>query len=115
MCTETKKPHVHAELIKAWADGAEIQCYWIAHGWLKCPSPSWREDRQFRIKPEPKPDVVSFCHVRGTDTWRRPEIHITSAHNWNETQKPTYCYPANVKFIFDGETGKLKAVSLIKE
>jgi hypothetical protein len=58
------KPHKHAELIKAWADGAEIEqryvletCnletkewhrfddYWENYGW------------EYRIKPEPKPEI----------------------------------------------------------
>jgi hypothetical protein len=46
------KPHKHAEIIKAWADGAEIQYY--EHGWLDCTDcPIWQVDVEYRIKPEP--------------------------------------------------------------
>jgi hypothetical protein len=47
-------PHKHAELIKAWADGAYVQWYdessqtWIdAHE-----SPSFDKQKEWRIKPE---------------------------------------------------------------
>ncbi len=45
-------PHKHAELIKAWADGATIQ---IKHhesgGWIDTDSPQWG-DLLYRVKPE---------------------------------------------------------------
>jgi hypothetical protein len=37
-----KTPHVHAELIKAWADGAEIEAYQGAGLWKYVPTPVWR-------------------------------------------------------------------------
>ena len=53
-----KTPHIHAEIIKAWADGYEIE-YLTSYGaWLPTHRPSWCEDTEYRIKPEPKPDVV---------------------------------------------------------
>lgn len=58
MCETTcpsKKPHPHAALIKAWADGAEIQA--LSPNlvvWETIRTPLWRADRVYRIKPEPK-------------------------------------------------------------
>ncbi len=53
-----KKPHVHAELIKAWADGAEIQfrrgIHWYDVQPIGC-QPLWGESTEYRIKPEEKP------------------------------------------------------------
>ena len=51
--------HKHAELIKAWADGAEIQQYMISlDGWEDCTyDPSWNANKMYRIKPEPKPEL----------------------------------------------------------
>lgn len=49
-------PHVHAELIKAWADGAEIQ-YWsvaVTSKWVSIKNPSWAPRFKYRIKPSPK-------------------------------------------------------------
>lgn len=60
------KPHKHAELIKAWADGAEIECLdeesgiWSGFG---SHSPMWYEFTQYRIKPEENKSVVRWLWV----------------------------------------------------
>lgn len=60
------KPHKHAELIKAWADGAEIECLdehsgvWAAPGGE---APSWYKNLKYRIKPEEKKPVVRWLWV----------------------------------------------------
>lgn len=49
---EGKKPHKHAETIKAWADGAKIE--WRVHGsqtWEEINDPSFSSNFQYRIKP----------------------------------------------------------------
>ena len=50
-----KKPHKHAELIKAWADGAVIQLS-CDDEWLDCHCnlPKWKEGNAYRVKPEEK-------------------------------------------------------------
>jgi hypothetical protein len=47
------KPHKHAEVIKAWADGAEIECRRNKHlAWVSAPShPAWLLDVEYRVKP----------------------------------------------------------------
>lgn len=46
------KPHKHAALIKAWADGAQIQNrHSLRDGWLDIPNPGWYADEEYRIKP----------------------------------------------------------------
>lgn len=45
----SKQPRPHAELIKAWADGAEIQVKG-AGMWLPASSPTWDADLEYRIK-----------------------------------------------------------------
>lgn len=47
------KPHIHCEMIKAWADGAEIEVY-SRDGWEVVEMPSWFLDAEYRIKPEHK-------------------------------------------------------------
>jgi hypothetical protein len=49
---EYRKPHIHAELIKAWADGAEIE---VQHKtvWLPATCPTWQVETKYRVKPEP--------------------------------------------------------------
>ena len=97
------KPHKHAELIKAWADGAEIQWYDSSpreHCWKDCPEYfDWGATCQFRIKPEPKPDVVYETNIKYDFAW-----------NWVNT---TCGGLSNLKLTFDGETGKLKSAEVL--
>lgn len=45
--------HVHSDLIKVWADGAEIQFRSrIVPNWTNTGNPSWRPDFEYRIKPQ---------------------------------------------------------------
>lgn len=43
--------HKHADLIHAWADGAEIQ-FKGAEGWFYAQNPTWDGDTEYRIKPK---------------------------------------------------------------
>ena len=89
-----KTPHKHAELIKAWADGSDIEFLTISGTWLDCnPGPEWDKDMKYRIKPEP--DVVETYWVESTSLV------------WDVERKH------NLKLVFDGETGKLKAAEVL--
>ena len=45
-------PHKHCEVIKAWADGKEIQAKSTVDGsWINCYSPTFANDAEYRIKP----------------------------------------------------------------
>lgn len=50
------KPHKHAELIKAWADGAEIECRspYTNYKWGSTTAPLWLPSYEYRVKPQPK-------------------------------------------------------------
>ena len=99
--------HKHAELIKAWADGAEIEQrnyddYGGYFDWFFTTSPNWNnQDSEFRIKPEPKPDVVRYGCISSPNV---EEINLTSCP----------CDFDNLKFTWDGETEKLKSAEVIK-
>lgn len=57
------KPHKHADLIHAWADGAEIEYLHEGVWWLTT-TPQWHEDTQFRIKPKEKEiNAIYGCHI----------------------------------------------------
>ncbi len=105
--------HFHHDLIIAWAKGAEIQFKTARGKWVDLQQPTWIPDVEFRIKPEPKPDVVTYASVKGECAHRRPVILSSASTNWSSGEGPAYTNPVNVKFTFDGETGKLKAVELI--
>ena len=60
------KPHKHAELIKQWADGAEIECYCrFTSRWFYKPNPNWSESLEYRVKPKvkwtPKYRLITAC------------------------------------------------------
>ena len=100
--------HKHAKLIKAWADGAEIQFREYEGKWndfepngYAC----WHQNMEYRIKPEPKPDVVAFSRVFHIDT----EQNYTFVSN----ASTTFFDFCNLKLTFDGETGKLKSAEVI--
>ena len=95
------KPHKHAELIKAWADGAEIE--WkckLTNNWLRFDEQDhfWDEEHEYRIKPEPKPDIVQYLRV-----WNG---------NWREVPED-YSREANLKLTFDSETGAPKSAEVL--
>ena len=58
------KPHKHAELIKAWADGAEIQVKACNVVWEDREHPVWSTNREYRIKPEEKQPVVRWLWAK---------------------------------------------------
>jgi len=43
--------HKHADLIHAWADGAEIEWLSGTDGWMTAPTPHFKEEIQYRLKP----------------------------------------------------------------
>ena len=97
-----KTPHVHAELIKAWADGAEIQRL-ISQDWQDCITPVWVPDNEYRIKPEPKPDFVYYV------------THDASGAHTSELFGSVRrdLALASLKLTFDGETLKLKSAEVL--
>ena len=93
-----KQPHKHADIIKAWADGEEIEFFSDYHGEWRAigANPQWFESISFRIKPEPKPDLRLFYFVCDHVVQCSSVIHIH-----------------NLILTFDGETGKLKSAEVL--
>ena len=93
--------HKHADLICAWAGGAEIQIYVSESGeWVDICNPIWLGSEKFRIKPEPKPDVVVQYYADNT--------------NYAVYQASYFNRIPNLKLTFDIETGELKAAEVLK-
>ena len=91
--------HKHAEEIIAWANGAEIQLYQIGMGkWIDTLDPSWLEVTQYRIKPDPRPDVVVQYYAN--------IYSISPVGHFDRIP--------NLKLTFDIETGELKAAEVLK-
>ena len=99
--------HKHAELIKAWADGAEIQFREYEGEWNDFQPNGyvcWHQDMEYRIKPEPKPDIVLYAIA---ENCKNDFSNVTFADKF----LTSYC---NLKLIFDGETCKLINAEVIK-
>ena len=95
--------HKHCEVIKAWADGAEIEFKSPSkENWECISEPSWLDSNEYRVKPEPKPDVVT-------------EVYIFDSSNGAGLNNNPINPLKNVKLTFDGETNKLKSVEMIGE
>ena len=86
-------PRKHAELIKAWADGAEIQLLRSDGLWTDIETPHWESSIIYRIKPVPKEDYSERGFILFFNR------NISSA-------------PVNV--TFSGETGEPKKVEIVK-
>ena len=95
------KPHKHADLIHAWADGAQIQ--WKSHygKWFDEANPHWGDKHtEYRIKPDHIPDHIQY---------------LCFHFNWETTlSKKVPFEEANLKLTFDGESCKLKSAEVIK-
>ena len=96
-------PRKHADLIKAWADGAEIQRYcgvglkwrWAdGPAWSDDPNPAWSDDEIYRIKPVPKADYTKAAGLFFANEVTHGAIRVS--------------------VTFDGETGEAKKVEIIK-
>ena len=95
--------HKHADLIHAWAEGAEIEMKSrISGNWLPLDGlgiMEWNKDTEYRIKPEPKTDVVRFWEAKSEG------VSVCGSKDG--------CAKDNLKLTFDGETGKLKSAEAI--
>ena len=101
--------HVHADLIIAWANGAKIEWERVPGSWVDLSTPSWNPYYVYRIKPEPKPDIVRYCGVLQTQGHTDLE---ESKRAWIEARLASEVFFE--KRIFDGETGKLKYVEIVE-
>lgn len=91
-----KKPHKHAKLIHAYADGAEIQLQNSIGEWMDEKYPTWNLSAVYRIKPEFKPDVVTIdCVVL------------------NDGEAFFEMLQDNLKLTWCGSTGKLKSAEVL--
>lgn len=92
--------HKHAEIIKAWADGAQIEFFTSDEFWEDTKHPQWHEDMEYRIKH--KPDIAFYC-----ETYFDKKPVKTPMH-------PIWLTTDNLRLIYDGETGKLKKAEILE-
>ena len=103
MCTKT--PHKHADLIKAWADGATIQVQLVKDKWETISQPIWTAHVEYRIKPEPKPDYSVFlCCAKKA---------IGLNHQYARKQTGLTKDEFQIEIAFSGETNEILFVQLV--
>jgi hypothetical protein len=97
-----QKKHKHSELIKAWADGAEIQTKISDNEWIDINhTPIWDTYTEYRIKP--KEIEVSKCIICDTS------FSNQGYYAWNTANgKP------NLKLTFHPDTKKLIKAEVIE-
>ena len=91
--------HKHYDMIVAWAEGKDIQVKAFSHSdWedVDMNGEEWYEHYTYRIKPEPKPDVVKYL-ICGLKSW--VEVDDQIGHE---------C----IKIVIDGK-GKLKSAEVV--
>lgn len=97
--------HKHADLIHAWAEGAEIQRLtsglWMDMG--NTIAPSFCPNTEYRLKPQKKPDVVKFIGL----------ISKENRHYFADEYYVIGHWPEKLKLTFCGETGKLIKAEVI--
>ena len=95
MADNVKTPHVHAEAIKAWADGYEIEFFCSGlNEWIGNLTPSWYEDISYRIK-QSKPKDKAMEALIVLSPHAGPLLYAAAPDE------------ANCILVFDGETNKL--------
>lgn len=107
------KEHKHAEILRAIADGREVEYRQAQEVW-KAPqkngdgstyeNPVLHTEWEWRIKPEPKPDYVTYIR---SDATCYDEIYHTN-------YKPKMQWKLVIKVTWDGETNAPKSVELVK-
>lgn len=96
-------PQCRKDMAQALKDGKEVQFY-IDGKWMKAEttieqflnSNVFLHERLYRIKPEPKPDVVRYITVTDSERYR---VHQIGSDN--------------LKLIWDGETGVFKGAKVL--
>lgn len=91
--------HKHADLIHAWAEGAEIEREEFDGAWALVKHPFFDPLKQYRIKPEKKPDVVKYVGLIDDD--------ISNPSYRANRREVIDHWPIQLKLTFCGETGKL--------
>lgn len=99
-----KKPHKHAEVIKAWADGEQIEAK-FAEGaeWLDVKfGISWNEDYEYRVKPRefPKSNLSagSLCKI-----WTEAQVEYGVACNSLSKTLARVADEAVKQYVLDSE------------
>jgi hypothetical protein len=100
-------PKLHAEMIKAWADGYGIEAYNPERGqWISVPEPGWFDDIEYRVRPgtleTPEPVCITFDVRVEQDPFSDDRVDL---HNYDDN------YNLRLEFT----DGKLTGAKLLED
>lgn len=98
-----KTPHVHAEAIRGWANGEAIETL-VDSDWVEVKLPTWYPNHEYRIKPEPEPDLIYYVAFGQVGEFEISATVNQSSDGIIDTLKLAFC----------AETHKLKSVEILK-
>jgi hypothetical protein len=100
--------HKHYDCIVAWAEGKKIEVFSDSTGqWEDLIGvPYWVNNFQFRIKHEPKPDIVKRFYLESNTLCVN---RFSEAYTDHDLLNKHSC----IKCTFDGETRTLKEVEVL--
>lgn len=100
--------HKHAAVLRAIADGKTVEYKGEGSGRWLVPNtgtnPITQEHLEWRIKPEPKPDVVRWVNAYSDMGWETSHDALNGS---------LQSLAGLIKVTFDGETGKLKSAEVL--
>ena len=103
------KPHKHVELIKAWADGAQIQILFNSTGeWADNDHPDWYPNYIYRIKPQPVVQKMYMHYDNIERHLKEGRLHFASVPQL--TYDSNYDMGEHLEFTFTD--GKLTNVEM---
>lgn len=106
------QPHVHAEVIIAWAMGAQIQYSFDGIKWEDCTgNPSFSVDNYYRVKPKPPKNIELYANAEMCKG-----INLSYAVSANELLgnfSTGFITTDNLKLTFCGVTGKLLLAEVV--
>lgn len=101
-----KPIHKHRDLIIAWANGAEIECRPKDGMWIDC-DPSWSNNLEYRIKPEPRPDYIHYI------VWDEMKA-VWFEYVAKQIDKDKSVIQPQIAVTYDGNTNKPKSAEMAK-
>lgn len=112
MSKDKPTPHIHAEVIKQWADGEKIQWSDDGNNWREAPVPSWAEQNYYRVKPKPPKVIELYANAEfyfGTELSHPIDVDCVIGY-----LSTTFISTDNLKLTFCPITGKLIAAEVVK-
>ena len=103
------KPHKHAELIKAWADGREIEVFNEGNNCWEVCTPGWYGSVKYRLR-----DPYRELKAAAADPTK--QVRCKEIGNWAEANSSwEWCFPPEEYEIRDKPVEKVKLLAYLTQ